>query len=473
MRLSFQLMLGFVLLFSLAGWFVVHIFTNEVKPGIRSATEDTLVDMAQLLAPMAAEDLKSGSISDGRLAHAFSQLNQRPINALIDGHLKQQTTYRIYVTDAAGIVIYDSTGKDIGADYSRWNDVYLTLQGRYGARSSPENPAEPNNTVMYVAAPLYDRLKIIGSLTVAKPNVTLHPLIQRSEQKILQAGGVLLLLSFGIGLSLVWWLNHSVSSLIRYANRISQGELPAAPKLYSPELTRLGHALDSMRRQLDGKSYIEQYIHSLTHELKSPLAAIRGATEILNEHPPEAVAQKFHHNILQQSQRMQRLIDRMLQLARLEAGTEQNRTPHLMSGLLDKVMQSRQTIAERRGIQISKQLDHAPTMICDGLLIEQAIGNLIDNAIDFSSTGACITVRDHLTGSHYEIIIEDEGSGIPEYAMDKIFDRFYSLPRPDKPKSSGLGLSFSREVAHQHGGDLVIQHRQPHGVKAVFSLENA
>lgn len=81
-----------------------------------------------------------------------------------------------------------------------------------------------------------------------------------------------------------------------------------------------------MRRQLDGKSYIEQYIHSLTHELKSPLAAIRGATEILNEHPPEAVAQKFHHNILQQSQRMQRLIDRMLQLARLEAGTEQNRT---------------------------------------------------------------------------------------------------------------------------------------------------
>lgn len=473
MRLSIQLMLGFVLLFSLAAWFVIHIFTNEVKPGIRSATEDTLVDMAQLLAPMAAEDLKNGRMTNGRLAHAFTELNQHPINALIDGHLKQQATYRIYVTDATGKVIYDSTGKDLGADYSRWNDVYLTLRGRYGARSSAENPSDPNNTVMHVAAPLYHGAQIVGSLTVAKPNATLHPLIERSEQKILQAGGVLLLISFVIGLSLVWWLNHAVSSLIHYAHRISQGELPPKPKLYSPELSRLGSALDSMRRQLDGKSYIEQYIHSLTHELKSPLAAIRGATEILEERPPEAVANKFHQNILHESQRMQRLIDRMLQLARLEAGVEQNRSLHLMTEIIQKAVASRKIIAAQRDIKLHVHLEHAFTLIGDPLLLEQAIGNLIDNAIDFSTAGHQICIHDQSSESDYRVLIEDEGAGIPDYAMDKIFDRFYSLPRPDQPKSSGLGLSFSREVAHQHGGDLFIQHRQPCGVTAIFSLKKA
>lgn len=471
MRLSFQLMLGFILLFSLAGWFVVHIFTSEVKPGIRSATEDTLVDMAQLLAPMAAEDLHNGSMTDGRLAHAFTQLNQHPLNALIDGHLKQQATYRIYVTDAMGKVIYDSTGQDLGADYSRWNDVYLTLRGRYGARSSAENPSDPNNTVMYVAAPLYEGASIIGSLTVAKPNSTLHPLIQRSEQKILQAGGLLLLLSFVIGVCLVWWLNHAVSTLIRYANRISQGEQPNIPKLYSPELSKLGHALNSMRRQLDGKSYIEQYIHSLTHELKSPLAAIRGATEILNEHPPATVANKFHQNILQESQRMQRLIDRMLQLARLEARTESTRTPHVITDLVNKVVQSRQIIAQKSDIQIEIKLMHSITLDCDPLFIEQAIGNLLDNAIDFSRSGHQITIRDQYDNLLYQLMIEDEGVGIPDYATDKIFDRFYSLPRPNKPKSSGLGLSFAREVARQHGGDLSVCNRQPHGVIATFTLK--
>ncbi len=70
---------------------------------------------------------------------------------------KRSLDYRVTITDAKGIVIYDSLGRDLGRDNSRWNDVYRTLRGEYGARSSPETPGEEGNTVMHVAAPVYDR----------------------------------------------------------------------------------------------------------------------------------------------------------------------------------------------------------------------------------------------------------------------------------------------------------------------------
>ena len=286
MRIGLQLLCGLVLIFALAAWFVLEIFVEEIKPGVRSATEDTLVDMAQMLAPLALDDMQEGKMANGRLASAFARLNQSPINALIDGHLKQQAEYRIYVTDAKGRVVYDSDGVDLGKDYSRWNDVYLTLRGEYGARSTRSDPDDPASSVMHVAAPLREGDDILGSLTVAKPNRTLLPMIERSEHQLLQGAALLLFISLLIGALLVWWLNRAIGKLVHYADAVSQGQPASLPRLYSPELDRLGRSLETMRRQLDGKAYIEAYVHSLTHELKSPLAAIRGAGEILTEAPP-------------------------------------------------------------------------------------------------------------------------------------------------------------------------------------------
>ncbi|MGL5774750.1 MAG: beta-lactam sensor histidine kinase BlrB, partial [Aeromonas veronii] len=227
MRLGLQLLCGLLLIFALAAWFVLEIFVDEIKPGVRSATEDTLVDMTQLLAPLALDDLQEGNMMNGRLANAFARLNQNPINAMIDGHLKQQAEYRIYVTDRQGMVIYDSDGTDLGKDYSRWNDVYRTLRGQYGARSTRTDPDDAASSTMYVAAPLREGTEIIGSLTVAKPNRTLMPAIERGEQELLRAGGQMLLISLLIGSLLVWWLNRAIGKLVHYADSVSKGE--AAP----------------------------------------------------------------------------------------------------------------------------------------------------------------------------------------------------------------------------------------------------
>jgi two-component system, OmpR family, sensor histidine kinase CreC len=322
-----------------------------------------------------------------------------------------------------------------------------------------------------VAAPLRDGNNIIGAITVAKPNRTLLPMIARSERQLLQAAAVLLIISLLIGGLLVWWLNRSIGKLVNYADAVSNGQLTHLPRLHSPELNRLGHSLETMRHQLDGKTYIEQYVHSLTHELKSPLAAIKGAGEILQECPPAEVANRFIANINQEASRMQRLIERMLQLAKLESGQELDLQPCDPRQLGMSAIEARQSIAQKRDVILKTQLTESALQKWDRLLAEQALGNLLDNAIDFAPRGSTVTLSGETTPLGYRFQVNDQGPGIPDYALPRLFERFYSLPRPDKGKSSGLGLSFAMEVARQHSGLLTLANNPNGGVLATLELK--
>ncbi|MFC3913059.1 two-component system sensor histidine kinase CreC [Pseudaeromonas sharmana] len=463
MSLGVRVLLGFFLLVAIGGWCLLAIVVQEVKPGVRRATEEGMVDQARLLAELVSADLgvrppSRSALADSALAQAFAQVHAAPMTAQID-HLRKQTLdTRVYVTDAQGIVIFDSSGRHLGADFSRWNDVYLTLRGQYGARSSRDDPDDESSSVMYVAAPLRQHGAIVGVLTVAKPNRALAPVITRSERKLQWTAFGLLATALLVGTILVWWLNRSIHRLEAYAHAVRRGEAVSLPELDSPELARLGSALEQMRRQLDGKAYVEQYVHSLTHELKSPLAAARAAGELLLENPPPAVAQRFVLSIGEQVARMQHLIDRLLQLASLESRPALTLTPQPVATLVEAQVALAQAAATRRQQQIACRLAEA-TVAADGLLLGQAIASLLDNALDFAPEQGTIQIAGQLQDGGYLLTITDDGPGIPDYALCRLFERFYSLPRPQRGKSSGLGLSFVREVVERHQGRIQLDNR--------------
>ncbi|CNE65170.1 two-component system sensor histidine kinase CreC [Yersinia kristensenii] len=470
MKIGVRLLLGYFLIVAIAGYFVIRIFVQEVKPGVRRATEGTLVDTATLLAQFARQDMLQDKVAGGQLAQAFASLNLRPIGANIEGIRKDRNEYRVYLTDAKGRVIFDSSGKAVGQDYSRWNDVWLTLRGDYGARSTRSDPTDEQSSVMYVAAPVIVDNQIIGVLSVGKPNISMAPVIKRSERKILLAGGVLLGIALLIGLGFVWWINRAIGKLVDYAERVSEGQRVALPAMGSSELNDLARALESMRLKLDGKAYIEQYVHTLTHELKSPLAAITGAAELLRESPPPATAQRFLLNIEQQSARIQQLVDKMLIQARLESRADLQPTPVEISHIIKQAISGKEAQAASRGITLRLIRADSAMLTGDSLLLSQALTNLIDNALDFTPIGGEVTLSGARQNDQYLITIEDTGSGIPDYAQEKIFDRFYSLPRANSPKSTGLGLNFVREVAAIHQGNISLENRQPQGVCALLTL---
>ena len=123
--------------------------------------------------------------------------------------------------------------------------------------------------------------------------------------------------------------------------------------------------------------------------------------------------------------------------------------------LIEQQIALLQPHAERRQLRLIASLQEA-TIEADALLLGQAIANLLDNAIDFSPADGCITLQGERTGEHYRLAITDQGAGIPDYAQPRLFERFYSLPRPHKGKSTGLGLSFVREVVERHQGTVTL-----------------
>lgn len=469
MRIGMRLLLGYFLIVAIAAWFVLSIFVQEVKPGVRRATEGTLIDTATLLAQVGRDDLLSGAAQNGRLAQAFSQLHQRPFRANISGIHKVRNEYHVYMTDAQGRVVFDSAGKALGEDYSRWNDVWKTLRGDYGARSTQINPDDPQSTVMYVAAPIVDHGKIIGVLSVGKPNSAMAPVIHRSERRILWAGAALLGIALLIGLLVAWWINRSISSLSRYADSVTTDAPLPLPDPGSSELRKLAQALENMRIRLEGKNYIEHYVHALTHELKSPLAAIRGSAEILAEQPPPQVAARFVDNILVQNARMQSLVEKLLEQARLENRVEITSGSVDIDTLFTRLSAARAALLSAKNITLTSQ--NALTAVeGDEDLLEQALGNLLDNALDFTPEGGSIELAAREAHKKVQLSVTDSGSGIPEYAHARIFERFYSLPRENGLKSSGLGLAFVQEVARLHHGDIQLRNREEGGVEALLTL---
>ena len=377
--------------------------------------------------------------------------------------------YHVYMTDAQGKVLFDSANKAVGQDYSRWNDVWLTLRGQYGARSTLQNPADPESSVMYVAAPIMDGSRLIGVLSVGKPNAAMAPVIKRSERRILWASAILLGIALVIGAGIVWWINRSIARLTRYADSVTDNKPVPLPDLGSSELRKLAQALESMRVKLEGKNYIEQYVYALTHELKSPLAAIRGAAEILREGPPPEVVARFTDNILTQNARMQALVETLLRQARLENRQEVVLTAVDVAALFRRV-------SEARTVQLAEKnitLHVTPTEVnvaAEPALLEQALGNLLDNAIDFTPESGCIMLSAEVEQEHVTLKVLDTGSGIPDYALSRIFERFYSLPRANGQKSSGLGLAFVSEVARLFNGEVTLRNVQEGGVLASLRL---
>jgi two-component system, OmpR family, sensor histidine kinase CreC len=479
-RIGLRVLLGYFLIVALAALLVAQVFVQQVKPGVRQAMEDTLVDTANLLAELARDDLQAGRIGHGGFARGVHALRDRDIGAGIWGFDKRRANYRIYVTDARGIVVFDSEGRDLGADYSRWNDVHLTLRGQYGARSTRSDPDDDDSSVMHVAAPIRDDAgRIIGVLTVAKPNLAMAPFIARSQAVVMRWGWVLMGSALLVGLLAAWWLSRQLDGLRRYADAVTAGERAVLPRM-AGEFSDLGRALETMRSRLEGKQYVEQYVHGLTHELKSPLAAIRAAAELL-EAPAGAGMDpddraRFATSIRVQSERLAGMVDKLLALAAVEYRQRLEHPDAVdLAALIEEVARDSVPRLRQAGVELDTTIDAGlPPVQGDAFLLRQAIDNLVENALEFSPRGGTIAVTAKSSTGEVAIEVADHGPGIPGYALPRVFERFYSLPRPEGgSRSSGLGLCFVAEVAALHGGRARLENRDGGGVSALLVLPAA
>jgi two-component system, OmpR family, sensor histidine kinase CreC len=427
--------------------------------------EDMMIDTANILAELASDDLRQGKLTDGQFAQQVRRYGGRPIDARIWGLSKQSLDFRIYVTNEKGVVLFDSDNVAQGQDYSRWRDVALTLRGEYGARATREVVGDDKTSVMYVAAPVLHEDKIIGVLTVAKPISTVQDFIDRAERKVLVNGLMLLALSAAMGVLVTLWTVWNIRKLRRYAQQV--GEPMAAGVVQMPnvpgELGDLARAMQAMRVRLEGREVIESHVRALTHELKSPVAAIRASGELLGGELPAADRERFSKQVIAQSERLQRLVERMLELSKLEqkavaGGRLQQLGAHSLRDVMNLAITQIEAQFATKNVALKAQFTTASSHFScffDPELLLLALSNLLDNALDFSPSGSTVTVQLQEKAKHFVVRVQDQGAGVPDYALPRLGERFFTTPRPGGQRSgSGLGLAIVRQIMALHGGEL-------------------
>ncbi len=464
------------------GWLMWRLLA-DIDPRYRESAEESLVETAHLMAAQIeqrwverAATLAEPVIDVAVLEPLFRDLYSRKLDANIFGFEKTRFELRMTVVDANGHVVFDSLGRETGEDHSKWRDIKLALDGRYGARTTPDVDTDARTAVMYVAAPLRLDSRIVGAVSVGKPAESFGQFVAAARKKTIIIGVTSVLAVALLVAILSVWLVRPFGLIADYVRYVRAQRTFSLPRLGRRALGTLGAAYDEMRDALSGRNYVADYVQTLTHELKSPLSAIRGAAELLHEREmPAQDREHFVANIERETARIQELVDRMMELAALESRRSLERTETVgLRALLGERVSSARAAGAPRSITVTLDAATDATVEGDPLLLQRAVGNLLDNALDFSPQGGSVEVALTQRGPNSrmaEISVRDHGPGIPDYADQKVFEKFYSLARPgSQRKSTGLGLPFVREIAALHQGRITLRNADGGGAVAVLSL---
>jgi two-component system, OmpR family, sensor histidine kinase CreC len=473
MKLGLRIFGCYLVIFLICFAYPVGWVLDSLRTRYLEGVEDPLVDQAHILAGVVGPMMAEGRFDPQSFYRTFESIYDRPLNIGIYHLTKAFVDVAVYITDAHGRVIFHSRDPgQIGADYSNWRDVRLTLEGQYGARTSLADPEDPYSSVLYVGAPIMVKERVAGVLTVAKPTTNINSFLEQAKPRIIKVVILSATIAVVLGYLVALWITRPIQRFTDYANAVRDGHPAAFPKLDRTEIGTMGRALQKMQTALEGKAYVERYVQQLTHELKSPLSAIRGSAELLEEDVPLERRRRFLTHIRTEAGRIQDIVDRMLTLAALE------NNPHLprirqvhMAPLVEAVIESKQPLLMAKNIQVVMDIPSEARVTGDDFWLHQAVANLVQNAIDFSRPQGTITIGSRIDGHMLRLCIEDSGTSIPAYAQEKIFEKFYSLKRPDSGrKSTGLGLNLVKQVARLHKGDIRLHNREGRGVQAVLSL---
>jgi two-component system, OmpR family, sensor kinase len=271
-----------------------------------------------------------------------------------------------------------------------------------------------------------------------------------------------------------------LETMAAQADRITAGDLtrPVAPHTPDTEVGRLGQALNrmlarihtSVQEQQAGQERMRQFFADASHELRTPLTSLRANAELHEQGALTTRAQidEAMRRIRLSAHRMSTLVDDMLRLARLDQHPPQRRTTIDLTALLtDSLRDARAVDSDRTW---TGQIQPALQLQCDPDLIRRAMDNLLANIRTHTPSGTTATLSAHQHDHHILIDVQDDGPGVPDHALPRLFDRFYRVDEHHTGTGSGLGLAIVAEVATGHGGTATATTNTAHGLRIRLTL---
>lgn len=373
--------------------------------------------------------------------------------------------YRFYRSLRAGPVPGRSRGPVRSEPYPSAT-VREALAGRYGATVRPTGGEiwRPSLT-LYSAIPVRSSGQVVGAVLVSQSTVRILRELDEVRFDVFKV----FLISVGIAailsLLLAGTITHPVRQLRDEANDLldRRGRLRRrfGGSSRADEIGDLARALEGLTARIEQHQHaLESFASDVSHELKNPLAAIRSATELLAEIDDPEDRERFVALVLQEVARMERLLSGMREIGEIDARLEtEAATPIDLSALL----------AEYAGTGIELHSPGHPVIVkAAPERLSQVFVNLLDNARSFSPPEGTVTVALQAWDGIAAVRIEDQGPGIPETHLGKIFDRFFTY-RPGEPRSrdghTGLGLAIAKAIVEAYGGTITAENRPEGGAR--------
>ena len=254
MKLGIRIFICYFTIFVVCFFFPINWVIENLRIRYLEGVEDPLVDQANILASIAGREIEEGSFDAGRWEKIFRDVKSREISARIYQFSKINVDMSIYITDKNGKVIFDSDNREnIGRNFMEWRDVKLTLEGKYGARTTRKDPDDIKSSVLYVAAPIRVNGSIAGELTIAKPTTNINNFIDNSQPRFLKVSLISVLAAMVLSFLATLWIIRPINRLTIYAEDIGQGKRAVLPRLDKTEIGDMGFAFEKMKEALEGK----------------------------------------------------------------------------------------------------------------------------------------------------------------------------------------------------------------------------
>ncbi|MCW8831022.1 MAG: ATP-binding protein [Gammaproteobacteria bacterium] len=385
---------------------------------------------------------------------------------------------RVTIVDTLGVVLCDSEADAIMMEnHAERPEISQALKGQRG--SSTRMSETLQTSMLYLAIPYFKDEKIVGAIRTAIPLLSIENLLDELYRQFVILLMVLFAIISMVIINIYRKINQPLDEIVEEARRYAKGDFSnALPDYDIREIAELGGALNQMAEQLDRLENLRQdFVANVSHELKTPIATIKSYVETLldgAQHDP-ADLERFLNIVLKQNDRLAAIVDDLLTLSRLESAPVTQILALAETDacqLLHASAENCQSRAEAKNITINISCNENIFIQVDHSLMTQALVNLIDNAIKYSNENKTISLSVEEIDKQVLLSISDQGPGIPEQHIPRLFERFY---RVDKSRSrriggTGLGLAIVKHIVHIHGGQVEVSNNVTVGCRFVIKL---
>ncbi|MCI0710341.1 MAG: HAMP domain-containing histidine kinase [Chloroflexi bacterium] len=288
---------------------------------------------------------------------------------------------------------------------------------------------------------------------------------------ILQAGIIGMVFAIILSVGIVRWVSRPLNHLANAAEQLAEGDYTTRTQVTGPRETKIvARAFNNMAGRVALTQQAQRdFLANVSHDLRTPLTSIQGFAQAISEGVAEPKAADVIYN---EASRMHRMVEELLDLARIQAGRmDMLRQAVELDTLLRTVGQNMSMKAHKHGVELEVSIPDLPRIAGNGDRLAQVFTNLVDNAIKHTPEGGHVTLRSMLDHERNGIIIQiqDSGEGIPPADLPRIFERFYQVDKSRaKSDGSGLGLAITYEIVSAHNGEIWVE--SSYGMGATFNV---